>query len=132
MNGIMLEFGPPTVLVIDDNPVVTRALATILRQEGYHPELFHCGADALAYIEQNRPAAAAIVDIHLPDLSGLILSSKLREHYGPEKPIIVLSGDTSIENIKSLAYVGATYFISKPFNPERLVEQLKELVLTTS
>jgi len=35
--------------------------------------------------------AAAVIDIHLPDFSGLVLSAKLRQQYGPKLPIIVLS-----------------------------------------
>ena len=81
--------------------------------------------DALKQIECEM-LSAAVVDIHLPDISGLVLSSKLRERYGPKLPIIVLSGDTSMENIRSLQHVGATYFISKPFNSEHLVERLRE------
>jgi FixJ family two-component response regulator len=42
-------------------------------------------------------------------------------------PIIILSGDTSMENIRSLHHVGATYFISKPFNADHLIEQLRDL-----
>ena len=120
--------GSSPILIIDDSPVVTRALAQILRQEGYSTEVFHNGIDALKYVQQHLPMAAAIVDIHLPDISGLVLSYKLREICGPDRPIIILSGDTSIENIKTLPHVGATYFISKPFNPDMLIQRLKSLI----
>jgi two-component system response regulator MtrA len=124
------ETGPSsTVLIVDDSPVVTRALSTILRQEGYQTAVCHTGAEALGYAQSNAPANAAVVDIHLPDLSGLILTSKLRQHLGPDRPIIILSGDTSMENIRSLPHVGATYFISKPFNPSHLIQRLRELVV---
>lgn len=117
----------PTVLVVDDNVTVTNALSRILKQEGYRTEVFNTGEDALHFVHHNPPAAAAVVDIHLPDLSGLVLSSKLRERFGPDRPIIVLSGDTSMENLRSLAHVGATYFISKPFKGEQLIERLREM-----
>ena len=68
-----------------------------------------------------------MVDIHLPDISGLVLSSKLRERFGPGRPIIILSGDASMENLRSLSHVGATYFISKPFNSQHLIDRLREL-----
>jgi DNA-binding response OmpR family regulator len=69
-----------------------------------------------------------VLDIHLPDINGLVLANKLRDRLGAEIPIIIVSGDTSMETIKSLSHVGATYFFSKPVNPNVLVQRLKELV----
>jgi DNA-binding response OmpR family regulator len=115
----------PCVLVVDDNEMVAQALARLLGHEGWRVSVCYNGVDALKQVEC-EVLAAAVVDIHLPDISGLVLSSKLRQRYGPKLPIIVLSGDTSMENIRSLSHVGATYFISKPFNSEHLVERLRE------
>ena len=115
----------PCVLVVDDNEAVAHALARLLSSEGWRVSISYNGMDALKQIECEM-LAAAVIDIHLPDISGLVLSAKLRQQYGPKLPIIVLSGDTSMENIRSLSHVGATYFISKPFNSEHLVERLRE------
>ncbi|HEY1685474.1 MAG TPA: response regulator, partial [Tepidisphaeraceae bacterium] len=71
---------------------------------------------------------AAVIDIHLPDLSGLILSQQLRAHFGERTPIIVVSGDGSQEVLNSLSQVGATYFFSKPVNARALVEKLQDLL----
>ena len=117
--------GRPCVLVVEDNQSVANALAKLLDHEGWRVVLCYNGIDALKQIDCENPAAA-VLDIHLPDISGLILSSKLREKFGPKLPIIVLSGDTSMENIRSLVHVGATYFISKPINSEHLVETLRD------
>ena len=116
-----------TVLVVDDNDAVARALTRVLRNEGYGVAAFGSGLEALSYAENAPPPAAAVVDIHLPDISGLVLSSKLREVLGPTRPIIILSADTSMENLKTLPYVGATYFLSKPLNSTHLLDQLKAL-----
>ena len=125
-NGDALrEDARPCVLVVDDNQMVAHALGKLLSHEGWRVSVCYTGLAALKQVECEM-LAAAVVDIHLPDISGLVLSSKLRERYGPKLPIIVLSGDTSMENIRSLPHVGATYFISKPFNSEHLVERLRE------
>src|SRR2546428_804716 len=79
----------PHILIVDDNPAVTRALARLLDHEGYSATVCHNGAAALEAIK-NGPYAAAVVDIHLPDLSGLVLSTELRHALGPERPIIIL------------------------------------------
>lgn len=118
---------PPLVLVVDDNPTITRAVSKLLRNAGYRTAVCHSGADALRCIDGEVPDAA-VIDIHLPDLSGLILSAKLRQRFGEGRPIIVCSGDTSMENIRSLPHVGATYFLSKPFRPEHLLDRLRSLM----
>jgi DNA-binding response OmpR family regulator len=117
----------PLVLVVDDNPVITASLSRLLAGEGYRTSVCHMGADALRCAAE-EPPVAALVDIHLPDISGLQLAQKLRGLLGPARPIIVLSGDTSMENLRSLPHVGADYFMSKPFNCGHLVERLRELV----
>ena len=119
------EDARPCVLVVDDNQLVAQALSRLLSSEGWRVSTCYSGLDALRQVECEM-LAAAVIDIHLPDISGLVLSSKLRQKYGTKLPIIVLSGDTSMENIRSLEHVGATYFISKPFNSEHLVERLRE------
>ena len=117
----------PAILIVDDNRVVTRAMSVLVRDAGYEPVACHTGAEAMTYTEAAIPAAA-VVDIHLPDINGLILSQKLRERLGPEAPIIVVSGDTSMETLNSLAHVGATYFLSKPTSPHVLLKMVGDCI----
>jgi DNA-binding response OmpR family regulator len=120
-----------TVLVVDDNRSVASALGALMRRAGFEPVVFNCGMDALQHTEQTSGSsipAAAVIDIHLPDLNGLVLSQKLRERFRPGAPIIVLSGDTSSETLRTLPHVGATYFFSKPVNAKNLIAQLKRLL----
>ncbi len=121
------ELVAPAILVVDDNPIVTRSLSALLKTAGYAAVACHSGGEALLSIS-GTTFGAAVVDIHLPDMNGLVLSQKLREGFGPKTPIIVVSGDTSMEMIKSLSHVGATYFFSKPVNANLLLERLKELI----
>ena len=117
----------PRVLIVDDSQPTARALATLLNAANYAVTVSLRGADA---VDQARstPFAAAIVDIHLSDISGLVVSQKLRELLGPDVPIIVLSGDTSMQMLNSLPHVGATYFFSKPVNSHQLIDRLREWV----
>ena len=116
------------ILIVDDNRMVTRALSSLIRDAGYAPFACHSGADALAFADGDEQPSAAVVDIHLPDINGLVLSQKLRDRFGPDTPIVVVSGDTSMETIKSLPHVGATYFFPKPVNSNALMQRLKELI----
>lgn len=119
-----------TVLVVDDNHSVNRALGVLLERAGFSAVTYTSGRDALKHAVETPTdtIAAAVLDIHLPDLNGLILAQKLRQRFGPSVPIIVVSGDTSMETLNSLSHVGATYFFSKPINSDSLVQRLKELV----
>ena len=85
---------------------------------------FHSAGPALEYAQQEIPAAA-VIDIHLPDGSGLDLIRQLRPHWGDDLPIVILSGDTSIETLRQFPELGATYFFSKPANAARLLDHLK-------
>lgn len=115
------------VLVVDDNQGVAGALAGLINGAGYATAVFYTGRAALDYAA-NNPLSAAIIDIHLPDISGLALSKGLREHMGRDRPIIIVSGDTSMENLNSLPLVGATYFFSKPLKASELMARLAELL----
>ena len=123
---------PPKVLIIDDSEPTARALAAILQRASYATAVALRGSEGIDRARAEAAGgggfAAAIVDIHLPDLSGLVVSQKLREIMGPQTPIIVLSGDTSMPTLNSLPHVGATYFFSKPVNAGLFLERLKEWV----
>ena len=137
MSGVPHEYVPrdvpvpPRILIVDDSEPTARALAALLGGAGYQAVTAHRGTDALDRASRHE-IAAAIVDIHLPDISGLVVSQKLRELFGPDVPIIVLSGDTSMQTLNSLPHVGATYFFSKPVNSNQLLERLREWVSVPS
>ncbi|HEX4796692.1 MAG TPA: response regulator [Humisphaera sp.] len=109
---------------MDDNVATAGALAKILGSANFATHVYFRGNDAIA-CAQNTPFDGAVIDIHLPDINGLVLSKKLREFWGPAKPIIILSGDSSMEVINSLPHVGATHFFSKPVSANRLLEHLR-------
>jgi len=113
-----------SILVVDDHAATARSLAKLLSVAGYGTQIAHSAAAALNFAATSPPIAA-IIDIHLTDLSGLILSKTLRERLGPNVPLILLSGDTSMATINSLPHVGATYFLSKPIHSSHLLEMLK-------
>jgi len=113
----------PSILLVEDNPLVSRALSVLLNKAGYQTVVFNSAKPALDYAMTATPSAA-VVDVHLPDLSGLIVVRTLRDAFGPAVPIVVCSGDTSMATLNSLRHVGATYFIPKPLQGSSLIAQL--------
>jgi DNA-binding response OmpR family regulator len=125
--GSSAPIAAPTILIVDDNEPTANALAKVIGAARFQTAVSYRGTDAVEYAA-NHPIDAAVVDIHLPDISGLVVTQKLRERLGPATPIIILSGDTSMETLNALPYVGATYFFSKPVNAAQLIERLQEWV----
>jgi CheY-like chemotaxis protein len=115
----------PQVLVVDDHAITARALAALLQSVGYRTTVCHRGAEALARARETH-FDAAVVDVHLPDLSGLIVSQQLRQRLGPDAAVLVLSGDTSMQTLNSLSHCGASYFFSKPVNAGNLLDWLRQ------
>ena len=114
------------VLVVEDNKLVYSALFTLLKDEGYDPILFDQGLAAIEYARDQEAPSAALVDIHLPDISGLDVTRQLRQSFGQKIPIFILSGDNSIDTLRTLPRAGATYFFSKPVNVAALITQLRQ------
>ncbi len=109
------------ILIVEDSTTTANALAKVVDQAGFAAKVCHNGAAALKAATAET-FDAALIDIHLPDLNGLVLSSKLRTLLGEKAPIIIVSGDTSMANLNALPHVGATYFFSKPVTPKMLLE----------
>jgi DNA-binding response OmpR family regulator len=119
------------VLIVEDDPGTAQSLASVLERAGYQTSVCYNGLEALRSAGDASPAAA-MVDIHLPDLSGLVITQKLRAQLGPRVPIIIVSGDTSMETLNSLSHVGATYFLSKPTSPAVLLQLLGDCIVNAS
>jgi len=117
----------PVILVIEDHEITNRALSLALKARGFESQACINGQQALDHLKKSIPAAA-LVDVHLPDTSGLELTRKLRAIVGEDMPIIVMSGDTSMTTLTALPHVGATYFVSKPINIKHLMERLAEWI----
>jgi len=110
------------VLVCDDEPQIVRALKVVLRDAGYEAVPAQTAQEALDRAAV-RPPEAAILDLALPDGSGIDVCRSLREW--TQMPILLLSanGDED-EKVRALE-AGADDYIVKPFAPRELVARLE-------
>lgn len=110
------------VLVVDDEKEIAELVQFYLENEGFSVVLAFSATEALNIIEQSE-INLAILDIMLPDMNGLSLCKKIREHH--MFPIIMLTAKISdMDKINGLT-VGADDYITKPFNPLELVARVK-------
>jgi two-component system KDP operon response regulator KdpE len=120
----MTESGA-NVLVVDDEPQILRALNVILRQAGYRVDSAATAREALDAIAV-RPPDAVILDLVLPDGSGVEVLQELRSWSA--MPVIVLSavGDER-EKVRALD-AGADDYVTKPFGTDELLARVRAVL----
>lgn len=107
------------VLVVDDDPGLREVLVEALEREGYVVEWASTGSEALRTIRERRPAVM-VLDVHLPDMTGIDLLEQMQSVVSERPPILLMTGDYRIPRV---AGVGAVFF--KPLNLESLIRAVK-------
>jgi two-component system, response regulator RegA len=109
----------PSLLLVDDDHVLSETLARALTNRGFDVRTALNAEDATRSANENPPEYA-IVDLRLPDRSGLELVSTLIS-LDPHTRIVVLTGYGSIATAVEAIKLGATYYLTKPVNADDLV-----------
>ena len=115
MSGLAL----PLVCVVDDDDAIRDSMRWLLESAGYAVAAFGSAGHFLA---EYRPGIAAclVLDVRMPDLSGLELQAHLKER-SDETPIIFVTGHGDVPMAVSAVKNGAFDFIEKPFKDESLL-----------
>jgi CheY-like chemotaxis protein len=115
----------PTVLVVDDNPVIRKLIGGKLEESGYNVVCAEDGRSAAAMIKGAAPQMV-LLDITLPKMDGYEVCRSIRMNETTRNiPVIMISGkDGYYEENKGKA-AGATGFITKPFGPETLMRTVE-------
>lgn len=116
----------PTVFVIDDDPLIRNAVRSLVASVGLRVLTFGCARD---FLLSTRPDAAAclVLDVRLPDLSGLDLQRELRES-DIHLPIIFITGHGDIPMTVEAMKAGAVEFLTKPFRGQDLLDAVQRAV----
>ena len=110
------------VLVVDDEKEIADLVELYLKNDGFEVYKFYTGNEALQCVDV-QDIDLAILDIMLPDISGLEICQTIRENYN--FPIIMLTAkETEIDKITGLT-IGADDYVTKPFRPLELMERVK-------
>ena len=115
------------ILVVDDDPTGTQLLLTLLGLEGYEGLELQDWADPLRDVQCQRPDLV-IMDVHLANIDGLRLLSRLRAQSDPRMahlPVLMMSAEDLREQCQS---AGADGFVEKPFALDALVEAIRSLI----
>jgi FixJ family two-component response regulator len=113
----------PIVFVVDDDVSVRESLDLLIRNEGWKPMLFESARDFLARAPTSAPSCL-ILDVNLPDLSGLDLQQRMTGE-SAAMPIIFITGYGDIPTSVQAMKAGAAEFLTKPFDADILIEAIR-------
>ncbi len=107
-------------LIVDDEPEILQSLDLIFRSRGFETRKAGRGADAVNAFSED-PVPVVICDNILPDIQGIELLKEFRNIL-PEVQMIVITGKGTIDTAVSAMKAGVFDFVTKPFNPEHLIQ----------
>jgi two-component system response regulator RegA len=112
-----------SLLIVDDDPALCDVLARAMTTRGFDVTVAHTADDAIAAVQRDPPEFA-VVDLRLPDRSGLKLVAEL--HGADEHTrIVVLTGHASIPTAVEAIKLGATNYLTKPADADAVLAALR-------
>jgi two-component system sensor histidine kinase RpfC len=121
------------ILVAEDNPVNQRVIRGLLEHAGHEVYLAHDGEEALAMLEAGEIAyQLAVIDMHMPQLSGPEVVQRWRFMEHGHLPVIMLTADARGEAQSECEAAGVDAFLTKPVNGRELLDTIARLAGTAA
>jgi len=114
------------ILVVDDDVSVREALGGLIRSAGLRVETFATAKEFLAHPRPDAPGCL-VLDIRLPDLSGLDLQKRMAE-LGLETPIVFITGHGDVPTSVQAMKAGALEFLTKPFADQDVLDAIQQAI----
>jgi CheY-like chemotaxis protein len=114
------------VVVVDDHADTRDVVKHLLELDGYHVRTASNAAEAIAVIAAYQPLCV-LLDLGLPDVTGVELAQRLRGLHGTGIVIIVLTGSSRQEEIAAAEAAGADYVLRKPLDIALLRKMLPRI-----
>jgi FixJ family two-component response regulator len=120
---------PFIVCLLDDEPSVLKGLGRLFSSADLQTEAFTDPEKFLQYVQTHRPAIA-LVDVHMPQMCGLEVQSRLRET-SPSTRVIIFTGKDDLLIRSTALNAGASAFFTKPFCDEELLTAVRLALAST-
>jgi two-component system response regulator HydG len=111
------------VCLLDDDPSVLKGLGRLLASADLDAKAFGDPMEFLSYAQRHRPAVA-LIDVCMPEMSGLEVQSRLRE-ISPSTRVIIFTGKNDPLLRSTALNAGAAAFLTKPFESEELLTAVR-------
>ena len=118
------------ILIVEDEPTTSWALAEGLSDDGYTIDTFRTAEEALVWLRAHR-SDLVITDFRLPGLSGLELAQKLSRGRHSQ-PVIVVTAYGSPETVRELVRAGVSEVFPKPFHVDDLRRAVRRALVARS
>ena len=116
------------IIIVEDQPDVADLLEEILSVDGYQVVKIHSSGGALSVIRTENPDVV-LLDIMMPDVSGLdVLRFMRREPQLQQIPVVIVSAKTLSSDIRTGLDAGATAYLTKPVDVNKLRETVAEVI----
>src|SRR5437588_1988840 len=115
-----------SILIIDDEAAIRESLETLLAIEGYSVETARTAEEGLAMFAAS-PHDLLLLDFALPDRNGLDVLDEIRQR-DPGVPVIMITAYGTVENAVKAIQAGATNFIQKPWDNEKLLADVRAAI----
>jgi DNA-binding response OmpR family regulator len=115
-----------TILVVEDDPRIQKALHRQFTTEGYTVHLASDGAEGLATCKTLRPAGV-VLDLMLPGMPGRDVCKHIKS-WSPNTPVVVLSAVSEVADKVLLLELGADDYVTKPFSPRELMARVQAAI----
>jgi response regulator RpfG family c-di-GMP phosphodiesterase len=106
------------VLVVDDEPLIGEAASRILQQYGYSVMVAYNAQEALQILAQRR-VDICLSDLHMPGMGGKAFFKHLHQQH-PEIPVVVMTGDDSVQVMRDILDCGVSDYLVKPWRSHEL------------
>lgn len=117
---------PARVLVVEDDPEINELVGAYVQIAGYDYDSALTGMQAVEKAQQGRPALI-VLDIMLPDIDGFEVARQLNSQSSTQDiPILMLTALDRDEYRQRGTRAGAVGYLTKPFDPNRLLEEIKK------
>jgi len=118
-----------TVLVVDDDPDLLKLLRTYLKMEDITVRTAEKRDEIIVALQQPPKPDLILLDVQLPDANGFDVLAKMRQHpYMKTIPVIMLTGEATREAVIRGLQAGADGYITKPFEPDMVVQAVKAVL----
>jgi DNA-binding NtrC family response regulator len=114
------------ILIIDDDQHIRKTLSDILKIKGYETFTAPNGTEGIDFLKRT-PVKLVIIDLGLPDMSGLEVLSKVKAG-NPFIEAIILTGNASLDSAIEATNMGAFSYLLKPYDMEQLLVHIRRAI----
>ena len=114
------------ILIVDDEKNIRVQLQGLLADHGYRASVAEDAETALARLP-DEPPDLVLLDVNLPGMSGIDALEKIRAR-GDDPPVVVMSGQATVDSAVKATKLGAFDYLEKPLDPERLLVTVRNAI----